>query len=367
LSAVLAAVVVTAGSVFAPAAADEPPALVSVQVTPSEVDLDTGFATFVVDVSLTDPEGLPDVIDPRSSEPWPMPAVLALPDANNDGGGVALAWKSLTRVSGTPKAGVWRGVTEVSPAWVGRYTVRYISVLDCANCAEDAPGQFSVDGPVLTITGVRSWLMVNPSSIRVVTGQERWTPQALVLDGFSAAPVPGAWVTTRDFWGSWMGTARQRTAPGVRVGADGIWTAGYSIPIADAMWDQDYASAYGARGTRGWSLETVMTLSPRIKWQANSRYAAIPGGAVSVTGNFWPAPSVLGQSGTGPNVYLQRLTPAGAWETVATSRGRDNGRYSLMWTPPDEGTAHLRIRLPGRGTPAGGYAGTILASVLVAL
>lgn len=361
---VLAVLVVTAGSLSPPAAADEPPELVSVEVRPSEVDVTTGFGAFVVDVTLTDPEGLPDVIDPHSLELWPYHAVLA---PSTSGGEVGyIGWKSLTRVSGTPQAGVWRGVTEVSPAWSEHYTVHSVVVLDCFFCQPNDPGHFTVTGPPLTVTGVRSWVLDDAGvAIKVVTGQEPWTPRARVLSRTTGAPIPGAWVTTRGFYGGWDGLARQRTAPGVRVGPDGVWTATRSMPVVRGMSEQDYAVAYGARGTRGWSLEAAMTLRPRIKWQANSRYSVTSGRTVTVTGNFFPAPSVLGQTGTGPNIHLQRLSPTGVWQTVATTRGRDNGRYSLTWASPGGGTAQLRIRLPGRALFGATYVGTNLAPTVV--
>ena len=81
---------------------------------------------------------------------------------------------------------------------------------------------------------------------------------------------------------------------------------------------------------------------------------------------MWPAPSIVN---VGATAVLQRDLGAAGWQTVATARPRDNGRYTITWLPLTPGNYQMRVRVPGNGSPlcAVGSVGSTLATTAVSV
>lgn len=308
----------------ASAAAEAPTELVSVRVLNPVVDTSGGWAYPEIEVHYRDPDGLPD----RLGEPvaTAIGGAAVLPGD--------LTFPRLDRVSGTPADGVWRGTLRISSAWGGTYTIDQVVRV----------GPIT-GGPTVTVRADDRWVVtaIRPA-LRVVTGREPWRPQARItrIDG---TPVAGGRIVP----GGWQTVLPAGPAPGAPSDANGLWTSPVRLPVAP------YAGtglpAFGSRGSRGWSLQGVTCNDLTVRLQASAVYPASPvaaGGPVVVTGNVWPAPSILRAGGL---VLLQRQTVTG-WMTVASVTPRDTGRYTLTWPDAPAGTHTLRVRWPGAGTPA---------------
>lgn len=313
----------------APAAAhaEAPTEVVSVRIVNPVVDTTGGWAYPELEVHYRDPDGLPD----RLGEP----VATALGGTAKEPG--ELVFPRLDRVSGTATDGVWRGTVRVSSAWAGTYTVNQM-----------VPVGTVTNGPTVTVNADDRWVVsATRQTLRVVTGRELWRPQARItrVDG---SPVAGGRIVPGGFQAALPATP----APGAPADANGVWTSPVRFAIADSW--RDFLPAFGGRGSRGWSLQGVTCADPTIKLQASSTYPATPvasGAALTVTGNVWPAPVILGPDLPTGLLQLQRQSPAG-WVTVATATARDSGRYTLTWQSPPSGTHSMRVRWPGAGSPA---------------
>ena len=334
LIAALAAALILPAPVAAHAAS--PTEVVSARAVTPVVDTATGWAYPELEVHLRDPAGLPDLLG--------EPAAQGLGGSAPNPG--ALTFPYLSRVSGTATDGVWRGSLRVSPAWAGTFTVDQVYGVVVAN------------GPAFTVLGDRWVVTPVRQTLRVVSGDEKWRPRARLtrVDGM---PVGGGRVQV----GGYRAWVAPSPPPGEPADADGWWTSSTPLSVTAGL----FLGAWGARGTRGYSLQGVTCNDFTVKLQAASTYPAGPvakGDPVVVTGNVWPAPVILRAGGA---VQLQRQSPAG-WLTVATVVPRDNGRYTLTWQSPPTGTHTLRVRRPGTGTPAECEAhsiGTSLAAATV--
>lgn len=344
------AATVLIGTLAPPAAAAAraaDPEIVSIDFVQPTIDVSNGWAVATASLHLRHPTGLEDTIY-AFQQTTSVPVVVARrADAPGyEPGPVShwISWDTFHRVSGTATDGVWQSSLELSPAWHGEYQVFGVNIF---SWSEDI-----TDGPALTVTGGETWAATSiPDPIRVVTGTERWRPRTRVTSTVTGLPVGGA----RIYQGSAGGAqflVRRTTTPGPAVDANGVWTAPTTVTV-NQLDEEERWSLYlfGARGSRGWSLQGIGCLQPSIRLQASSAYAdttLVDDQALTVTGNVWPAPAI---TYTGAVVLLQRnLGPAG-WQTVATARPRDNGRYTINWLPLQPGTHEMRVRVPGNGTP----------------
>jgi hypothetical protein len=340
------------------ARADDPE-IVSIAFTTPTIDVSTGWAVTTVSLHLRHPAGLSDRMQPASSDNHSMVGASG-GDARSSIG--VLDWTRLDRVSGTATDGVWRGAVEVSPGWHGDYTVDRVQLIDLDNQAYYLVVD---DGPTVTVTGGEAWRVTNvPEPIRVVTGDERWRPQAQVTNMVTGRPVGGARLRWTSIFGTVTMGARESAVPGPAADAAGRWRSPVTYGIDDLMEHRLYA--YGGRGSRGYSLQGIGCAPVTIRLQASATYSdtTLTGDqSLVVTGNVWPAPSI---AGLGAQVLLQQAGAAG-WQTVATAQPRANGRYTITWLPVRPGTYQVRIRVPGNGSPlcAPGSTGTTLATTTV--
>lgn len=334
------------------------------RVEPAAAEVVGGFVTLAVTVDLQDSAGLPDVIAPQWIDaPYAVVAVAA--DRRE-----AVLWPTLTRVAGSETDGTWRGLVEVAPMWAGRtYAVESLHLVRSDGEQVDlgvGPGT-GVAGATFSVAGQPTWDVVpDRTPVRVVSGQERWTPGITVVNRDTRQPVSGAAIGVQHVFGP-APSARLQTPPGLgATDSRGRWSGS---PEGVVGVDRPFYLAYGKRGTRGWSLEDRTCLEPTVKIQANSRYTVLGGdgsgdrSSVVVEGNVWPAP-VIHSAGYGP-VHLQRRAADGSWQVVATANARANGRYTVTWADAPAGRHELRIRRPGITDVCGGSAGTNLASVPV--
>jgi hypothetical protein len=202
--------------------------------------------------------------------------------------------------------------------------------------------------------------------VKVVTGNEVWTPRARVTDRSAGTSIRAPWTPWR---GGDPFNLPQSTLP-VGTPLQQADAGGYlTLPAqpvvgAGGELDRPFVHVYGRYGSRGYAWHAATALFPYVKWQANSRFA-VSGRTVTVTGNAWPAPAVYDAANT--NIHLQRLVN-GTWVTVATSNVRQSGRYTLTWAGP-AGQVILRIYKPGGSEYYGldRSEGTKLASVTLTL
>ncbi len=366
-------VVAVAAALLLPA----PPAVaagfevVDATVLPAASDLRTGLARVQLVLALTSDTPLPDVI--AVDQDWPTNAfALPLDDAPwaraSETAPFRLDWATLTRIDGTSTGGRWQAVADVASGWTGRW--RLAGVRDPFSSAPVDDLDFvDVTGLGATTvvgdpgTGPR-WSVENASvPVRVVSGEEFWTQRVRVTDRADGAGV-GAFVDP---------TVSQFGPPGrlpvgadlLRASPDGLLTLGQQTVVSGSLSAE--VSAYGGRGTRGFSLEGMACTAPVVKWQANQRFS-VSGRSVTVNGNAWPAPGVYAAANDG--VRLQQLVGR-TWRTVGDGQVRYNGRYDMTWTAPTAGTLVLRVRKPGgqadsgRGQFCGYSVGTTLAAVTV--
>ena len=232
---------------------------------------------------------------------------------------------------------MWRGSLRISSAWEGTYTVNQV-----------VPAGPLTDGPTVTVRASDRWVVSSiRQTLRVVTGRELWRPQARITD-VDGPPVSGGRIVP----GGFQTVLPATPAPGAPSDPNGVWTSPVRFAIADSY--RAFLPAFGGRGSRGWSLQGVTCADLTVKLQASSIYPAGPvtrGAAMIVTGNVWPAPSILAGNQTGGLLQLQRRSPTG-WVTVATVTPRDPGRSTRTWPAPPTGTHPLRVRRPGAGSPA---------------
>lgn len=347
---------------------DTPPELVSVDVSTPQVDVGNsyGMGQAVVSVHLRDAEGLPDTIQVECCTDN-MSVASAIRDAELPEM-PWIIWYTLGRSSGTRQDGVWSGQVTVSPAWSGTYKVSAVQVDD------DQNGQFSFpvpDGPTITVSGGERWMASTiRTPMRIVSGNETWRPQAQVRNTVTGAALGGARIAVYSRFQDWTSHAFTggpgEQPPGTAANSAGIWTSPIAYTVRGGLGGDERTLVYGRRGTRGYSEQGAGCIDFTLKMQASATYSAATLGAgqpVTVTGNIWPAPSIL-ESQTVVN--LQRDLGGGNWQNVATANPRINGRYTIGWTPPAAGTYSLRARIPGRGdaAPCGGQQaiGTNLAA-----
>jgi hypothetical protein len=334
----------------APAAADTPPELVSVDITTPQVDVGNSYGQgqVWVAVHLRDAEGLPDTLRVECC-PENNSIVVARRDVNYPEMPF-LIWNTLHRGSGTRQDGVWSGAVDVSPAWSGTFRVTDVQVDD------DDNGQFPfpvTNGPTVTITGGERWVGETVRTpIRVVTGDEGWHPRVRVVNTVTGRPVGGARVQAVSQFSDWTNRAflPPDPAPGTAADSTGLWTDPVEHVRGDYFPEQRLL-VYARRGTRGFSQQGLGCPDFTVKMQASETFADTTVGVaepITVTGNVWPAPSILG---TGAPVWLQQNV-GGTWRTVASVPPRQNGRYTLQWAAPSPGAYSLRVRVPGTGSAA---------------
>jgi hypothetical protein len=325
-------------------AADTPPELVSVEVSPDRLDVSGGSAGVVALVRLRDAEGLPDVIEPTIGDANTV--VLAdrdvrLPELP------WIIWQRMQRVSGSPQDGVWRtDVATVSPAWSGTYRVSKVYVWGDTMEPDAPPVE---DGPEITVTGGERWYAAAVRTpIRIVTGDETYRPQARIINAVTGRPVGGARVQETSIWNDWtFHPFVTGAAPGTAADGSGRWSSPRTYRVTEMQ--EGRQLIYARRGSRGYSQQGAGCYDITVKMQASAAYPAGVRGAgepLTVTGHIWPAPRIWG---TGSPVWLQRET-SGGWATVAAVQPRDNGRYTVTWTPPGPGSYSLRVRVPGGGS-----------------
>jgi hypothetical protein len=358
LVAAVATIVPLAAAPTAAAAAD--PEVVSIEILTPQIDAEQGWADATVSVHVRHAVGLPDTMRPLSSDNTSM--VTA-----GRGGGFPgapwITWPELNRVSGTSTDGVWQDTVRLSPAWSGTYTVSQVQLTDLDGQSfylpvTNGPTIAARTGDVWAVTSVR-----NP--IKIVTGNERWRPQAAITRTQYGIPAAGARVRRGSIFDNLPSLSALATIPGNAADANGLWTSPVMYGVQDGLESRNYA--YGGRGGRGWSLQGLGCVDITVKLQASSTYSdtsLVDDQPLVVTGNLWPAPSVFGLDAP---INLQRNLGAAGWQTLTTVNARSNGRYTLNWLPLEPGTYELRVRLPGNGGApcTSGTVGTTLASTTV--
>lgn len=373
-----AGVVVALGLALLPGAgaataADGTMTVVDVVVTPSADGLEDGFATLTVDVTLESTVPLDDVLA------WEMDdrfAVMAEPVTSSrswvrDGEVVpdVVLWESVTRVSGTPQDGVWRGTTMVSDIHSGSWVVTRVRDYGTSAFFDLVDVSGLGAGVDLGPDGGPPWtvLPAPAAAVKVVTGAETWVPRARVTDRATGAGVAAAWLDY-PFYAEPVISPAVRLPVGAvlpRADAQGyLGLTGRPVTSTDGEDSRSAIHVYGGRGSRGYSWEAATVLWPHVKWQANERFA-VSGGTVTASGNAWPAPAVY--PAVNPAIHLQQLVGR-TWRTVATARVRDSGRYTIVWPAPTPGVQWVRVYKPGGVSTAGPYrtsAGTVLAAVSV--
>ncbi|WP_156252246.1 hypothetical protein [Pseudactinotalea terrae] len=363
------AVLLGAGSV-----ASAPPAAAAVTigdvvVSPIADGLEDGFGRLVVEVSLQSSESIPDEIFNGVHNDVLSVQMERVDDApwvtSSERPPQRLGWYALTRVSGTATDGVWRASITATPWHTGTWQVTQIETF-----AFDAI-DVSDRGLVVELGDPAAgpqWVVqpVFGSPVKVVTGNEMWTPQARVTDRSDGTAVRAPWLPWR---GGDPFNLPQSTLPSGTPLQQADATGYLALPAArvvgsEGELDRPVIHVYGRYGSRGYSWQAATTLFPYVKWQANSRFA-VSGRTVTVTGNAWPAPSVYDAANT--TIYLQRLV-SGTWVTVATGHVRETGRYTMTWTGP-AGQVTLRVYKPGGSANHGldRSEGTKLASTTLVL
>ena len=280
-----------------------------------------------------------------------------------------LFWETLTRVSGTPTDGVWRGSTLVSPIFSGSWlvtTIRDYGTSDSFDVLDiSALGETVELGSPPQPTWTAEPAPAGP--VKVVTGSETWVPRARITNRESGAGVPAFWLDY-NFFGEPVLKPSVQVAPGTplpNADAQGYLTLSTKpVKYQDGQSSRHVIHVYGGRGSRGYSWEAGTVLWPYVKWQASQRFA-VSGHTVTASGNAWPAPAIY--FAANPTIHLQQLFGRSAWRTVASAQVRSNGRYTITWTAPTSGPQVLRVYKPG-GTSPNGFAhsaGTILGAVTV--
>lgn len=340
VAAALATVVLPATAASATARAAEPE-IVSIQLTP-QVDVSQGWGDATVAVHVRHAVGLPDAMFPTSSDNTQMVTAGAGRSFPRAG---MIAWPRLDRVSGTATDGVWQATVRLSPAWNGGYPVTQVQITDLEGEAFYLP---VTDGPVVTVSGGEIWSVVSVRNpIKIVTGTERWRPQAQVTNTVSGNAVGGARVRPGGIFDNFPAQSQVTGDPGAAADAAGLWTSPVTYGVHDRLEGLNYV--YGGRGGRGWSLQGIGCDDITVKLQASSTYSdtTLTGDQpLEVTGNVWPAPAIFP---TGAQVLLQHNLGAAGWQTLTTANVRHSGRYTLTWLPVQPGTYELRVRVPGNG------------------
>lgn len=362
LAAALTAVLAGAAPAPAAAARADDPEVVSIAFAQPRIDVSTGWAVTTVSLHLRHAGGLQADMFPASSDNRQMVSA---------GGGEAgaaigvIGWGRLAQVSGTPADGVWTATVELSAGWSGAYRVDRVQLIDLDGQAYYLPVE---NGPTLTVAGGRPWTLTNvPSPIKVVTGNERWRPQARITDPATGRGVGGARVAIGTIFDDLADRSRETTSPGPAADSSGRWTSPVTYGLDDQPESRYYP--YGSRGSRGWSLQGAGCVNLSVKLQGSATYAdttLVDDQPLTVTGNVWPAPSI--GPGGGP-INLERYAGAAGWQTVATERARSNGRYTINWYPLQPGDHQIRVRMPGNGNPRceTGTVGTTLASTALSV
>ncbi|MFG1609152.1 hypothetical protein [Actinoplanes sp. NPDC049265] len=335
----------------APAADDTRPELVSVEITTPQVDVGNSYGDgqVMVAVHLRDAEGLPDTIHVECCTDNKTVVVAKgtgwYPEMPY------ITWTTLGRGSGTRQDGTWYGQVTVSPAWSGTFQVTQVQIDD------DQNGQFFfpvTNGPTVTVTGGERWVGETVRTpVKVVTGQEGWHPRVRVVNTVTGQPVGGARVQAKSIFDDWYDLAAVPPSPPPGTAADstGLWTDPTEHVRGD-FFPEERLLVYARRGTRGYSQQGLGCPDFTAKIQASETFAGTTVGVaepITVTGNVWPAPSILGAASA---VWLQRDVGGGTWQTVASVPPRQNGRYTLQWAAPNAGRYSLRVRVPGSGSAA---------------
>jgi hypothetical protein len=324
------------------AARQDPPEIVSIEVRTPRVDVTQGWGAATVAVHVRYGAGLPDTMRPKDVDSPNMITAYrsrGFPEAGS------IAWPSLERVSGTATDGVWQSTVRLSPAWSGSYPVTQVQLTDQDGQTFYPP---VANGPTITVSGSEVWSVVSVRiPVKIVTGLERWRPQARVTNTVTGRPVGGARVRAGNIFDSWPSLSWFGTAPGVAADAAGLWTSPITYDVQSRIEGLYYA--YGGRGSRGWSMQGIGCDAMTVKMQASATYAdttLTDGQPLVVTGHVWPAPAIFLID---TPVNLQRNLGAAGWQTLTTSNARYSGRYTLTWYPPRPGNYQLRVSVPGSG------------------
>jgi hypothetical protein len=353
--ALVAAVTVVVSLAAAPvaAAAADTPDIVSIEMLTPQIDVGQGWAQATVSVHVRHAVGLPDVMRPTNSDNTNMVTAV---QAGGFPGPRSITWPELDRVSGTATDGVWQSAVRLSPAWSGSYAVSQVQLTDLVGEPFYLP---VTNGPAITVRGGDRWAVTTVRHpIKVVTGNERWRPQARIVSTVSGRPVGGARVRPGFYVDNLPAFSALATTPGTAADANGLWISPVTYSVNEREPILNYA--YGGRGSRGWSLQGLGCVDLTVKLQASSTYSdtsLIDDQPLVVTGRVWPA-------GFGAPINLQRNLGAAGWQTLTTARARESGRYTLTWYPLAPGTYQLRVRLPGNGGApcTTGTVGTTLTS-----
>ncbi len=343
--------------------------VVDVTVTPVTDDLADGLGSLRVDVALASASGIPEVLTGGVS--GTEPAAVAVPTTGGPAWAASgetlparIEWPELRRTSGSTTDGVWSGTIEVSPIVSGNWLVT--EVVDPAD-----PGRYldvRAHGATTTLgSGPPPW-QVAPApaaAIRVVTGTETWVPRARVTTRATGAAVGGARWLDFPWWTAPVAAPEPHLPAGSalpRTGADGYVTLPATrVVLADGTQARHAVHVYADRGAAGYSWETATTLWPYVKWGLGQQLGA-SGRTVTATGKAWPAPVI--HPAANRTIHLQRLV-GWTWRTVASSRVRDSGRYTITWSAPSAGAWAVRVYKPGGIEGPRTSAGTVGPAVRV--
>lgn len=358
----LAAVaVITTASLasFAPASAteDTPTTLDGLTVVDTRPGMPGGYTELELEVRLSDPDGLPDTLTNFETEPYPVGYASVVPSTTvrpTDLRRSELYWDRLDRTAGTSTSGTWTGTAVVTSVSTGTITVTRLVVTDDDLATTTIP---VAGGPRVVVSGPPSlpWeYEVLNAPVKVVTGAERWTPQLRLVRRDDRAPVAGAvsaasspGVVDKPDW-TWRTTlvtpqflAQYPTVFPLRSSSSGVLTLP-TYGVGETRFVGSLAG-WGSGARRYLTVAATGQLEPPVKWQARARLAAERGDVV-MTGNAWPAPSVL--AAANPAIHLQRLVGR-TWRTEASSRVRANGRFTVVWDAPASSGYWVRAYKPG--------------------
>ena len=343
-----AVIVVTASlGAAAPGAADEnsPTTLQRITLVDTRPGMPGGYTELRLQVELSDPDGLPDVLDQLrdaglpgrvrerarldagpAHRPVAQRALLGPSRADRRHVHVGNLDRDGRRDVGLPGHG------RDDPLVVTDQTETSTTTIPLAN------------GPSVVVSGPPSlpWAYeVLNAPVKVVTGSERWTPSLRLVrrdDGtpvaraVSAATSPGMVDTPYWVWSTTLVTpqflADYPTVFGLRSSPTGLLTLP-TYRVSDTHFVGSLAG-WGSGAGRYYTVAAVGQLEPPVKWQARPSFSTSRGDVV-MTGNAWPAPSVYVAANSA--VHLQRLVGR-TWRTEASSRVRANGRFTVVWDAP---------------------------------
>jgi len=355
------------------AAADSPATLGEVTLVERGPGMDSGYTRLELRVELSDPDGFPDRITNFETQPYPVA------DASIDRSGAVVPvptdrlpafvqWDVFQRVSGTQNQGSWVATANVSSVAVGTVHVTSVEVTDNAF---DVTRFEVAEGPHVEIgdaaTAPWAYQVLSPP-VRVVSGRERWSPSVRLVRR-NGTPVPGARSVASEpgsvdvpFW-AYGRTFLPRpqdlgTYPLTTSSSGMLVLPSYSVRESGLV---SSVAGWGRGAGRYHTVTAIGILDPPVKWQARSSFAS-SGGAIVMTGNAWPAPSV--HDAANPRVHLQRLVGR-TWRTEATGLVRDNGRFTVSWAPPSEDAYYVRAYKPGGVEGSRTSVGTAGPAVLV--